>query len=64
MKLSVVIPAYNEEDTVKEVIDKVESVPVDKEIVVVDDASTDGTRDILKNLDGPGIKVILKDKNG
>ncbi|MGM0441544.1 MAG: glycosyltransferase family 2 protein, partial [Elusimicrobiota bacterium] len=33
-------------------------------IVVVDDASTDGTRDILKNLDGPGIKVILKDKNG
>ena len=50
MKLSVLIPVYNERDTVEEVVRRVRAVPVDKEIVVVDDFSTDGTRDVLHRL--------------
>lgn len=52
MKLSVIIPVYNEKNTINEVIDKVCSVDignVDKEVVVVDDGSTDGTAEILCN---------------
>lgn len=54
-KLSVIIPAYNEKDTIVEIIRKVKDVSllgVEKEIIVVDDASTDGTRDILKTISG------------
>ena len=50
MKLSVVIPVYNEAATIVEIIERVRAVDVDKEIVVVDDCSTDGTRDILKTM--------------
>src|SRR5690606_8269892 len=52
MKLSVVIPGYNERDTITSVIEKVASTPFDKEIIVVDDCSSDGTRDVLDGLDG------------
>jgi glycosyltransferase involved in cell wall biosynthesis len=48
MKLSIVIPVYNEEKTLVRVLETVGSVPYDKEIIVVDDGSQDGTRDILK----------------
>ncbi len=50
MKLSIVIPVYNERDTVLAVIDKVASTPFEKEIIVVDDCSKDGTRDVLAGL--------------
>ena len=50
MKLSIVIPCYNELHTIKNIIDAVKKSPVpDKEIIIVDDCSTDGTRDLLKN---------------
>jgi glycosyltransferase involved in cell wall biosynthesis len=49
MKLSVVIPVYNEELTIKEIIDRVLAVPIDKEMIVVDDGSTDRTPEILKS---------------
>ncbi len=62
-KLSVVIPVYNEERYIKEVIERVKNVPIDKEIIIVDDASTDGTREILKELEGEGIKVFYHKKN-
>ncbi len=49
MKLSVVIPVYNEKSTISEVIRKVREVPIEKEIIVVDDGSTDGTSEVLDN---------------
>ncbi|HHT9125899.1 MAG TPA: glycosyltransferase family 2 protein [Candidatus Brocadiia bacterium] len=50
MKLSVIIPVYNEEHTIVEIINRVKAVNINKEIIVVDDCSTDGTREILKSL--------------
>lgn len=49
--LSVVIPVYNERDTLLDLIDRVRAVPIRKEIVLVDDCSKDGTRDVLKKLE-------------
>jgi len=48
LRASVVIPCFNERDTVLELIDRVKAAPVDKEIIVVDDCSTDGTRALLQ----------------
>jgi glycosyltransferase involved in cell wall biosynthesis len=63
--LSVVIPCYNEAGTIEEVVRRVvEAAPADKEIIVVDDMSTDGTRDILEQrLNGRVSRVILQPKN-
>ncbi|HOV21701.1 MAG TPA: glycosyltransferase family 2 protein [bacterium] len=63
MKLSVIIPVYNERDTINKIIEKVRKVPIEKEIIIVDDGSTDGTQNILKNFNNKDIKVILKEKN-
>jgi glycosyltransferase involved in cell wall biosynthesis len=51
MKVSIVIPAYNERAFIEEVLLRVQASPIDKEIVVVDDLSTDGTRQVLEDLD-------------
>ena len=59
--LSVVIPVYNEAETIEEVVHRVERLPIPKEIVLVDDGSTDGTRDILRAMDRH--RVILKERN-
>lgn len=66
MKLSVVIPVYNEKSTIEQLVNLVRSVKgVDLEIVIVDDASTDGSVEILKNLEKkyPDTKVIYKTVN-
>lgn len=64
MKLSVIMPVFNEKKTIREIIAKVQAVPIEKELVIVDDASTDGTRDILKEYENtPGIKVYYHEKN-
>lgn len=52
MKLSVLIPVYNEADTIREIIQRVSNTPFEKEIIVTDDGSTDGTREILKEFEG------------
>jgi glycosyltransferase involved in cell wall biosynthesis len=50
MKLSVVMPVYNEIDTLEEILYQVQNVDPDKEIIIIDDGSTDGTREFLKTL--------------
>ena len=64
MKLSVVIPVYNERKTLDELISRVEAVNLEKEIIIVDDASTDGTRDLLKKYEErEKFKVIYQSRN-
>jgi glycosyltransferase involved in cell wall biosynthesis len=63
MKLSVLIPAYNEEATLKEVIQRVSEIDLEKEIVVVDDCSTDRTPDILASTTEDGLVVLTHDSN-
>lgn len=65
MKLSVIIPVYNEKNTIRQLLNQVNEVAVDKEIIVVDDCSDDGTRQILTQEFKPGenFKIILLDKN-
>jgi glycosyltransferase involved in cell wall biosynthesis len=64
MKLSVVIPVYNEADTVIEVIRRVRNTPYDTEIIVVNDGSTDGTRDRLERLpDADDLRLLRHETN-
>ncbi len=62
--LSVIIPVYNERNTIARVVSRVAALPLEKEIVIVDDCSTDGTIDVLKRLqDVPGIHVVFQPEN-
>ena len=61
--LSVVIPVYNERETIHDIIDAVEARPFRKEIIAVDDCSTDGTRDLLAAMQNENLKVFLHEKN-
>ncbi|MFV1965818.1 MAG: glycosyltransferase family 2 protein [Pirellulaceae bacterium] len=62
--LSVVIPVFNEKVTILEIIARVHALPVDTEIIVVDDCSTDGTRGWLEGLRGaPGLKLLFHPEN-
>ncbi len=65
MKLSIVIPCYNECRTIRQIVARVLEQPYEKEIIVVDDGSTDGSRDILRELAAahPEIRVVLQPKN-
>lgn len=67
MKVSIIIPAYNEKNTIHEVVSrtqKADTCGLEKEIVVVDDCSTDGTRDIIQELSSAGnIKAVFHERN-
>lgn len=70
MRLSVVIPVYNEEKTLRILVDKVRQVPIRKELILIDDCSKDRTRDVLKALEAEGgqddfnrIRIFFHDVN-
>ena len=63
VKLSVIMPVYNEAKTLAEIIAKVQESPIDKEMIIVDDASTDGTKEIIEKIVAPNIKKIFHEKN-
>ena len=64
MKITVLIPVYNEINTIKEILRRVKAMDVASEILIVDDGSQDGTRAILKEMDSSnGIRVLLHEKN-
>ena len=65
MKLSIVIPVYNEEATLAEIVRRVQATPYDKELIIVDDASRDRSREILQGLvkDYDNIRLFFHDRN-
>lgn len=64
MRLTVIIPVYNEVKTIREILRRVQATGLVDEILIVDDGSQDGTRDLLKNLeDSSPVKVIYHDRN-
>lgn len=58
MKLSILMPVFNEAPTIIEIVERVKSVPLEKEIVLVNDASSDGSGHILDRLIGPGVVAL------
>ncbi len=66
MKISVVIPVYNEKNTLHTLLSRVLSAPVgewEKEVIVVEDYSTDGTREMLKSNPPAGVRIVFHEKN-
>lgn len=63
MKLSVVIPVYNEKATIRELVEQVKAVDIDKEIIIVDDGSNDGTRELLHELADESTRIVLHERN-
>ena len=62
-KLSIVIPVYNEKDTIDEIVRRVQNVEFEKEIIIVDDCSNDGTRDKINKISGNNIKKLFHEEN-
>jgi len=64
VKLSVVMACFNEKGTIEQIIARVLAAPYEKELLIIDDGSTDGTRQLLQQIDGtPGVRVFLQSEN-
>ena len=61
--LSIIVPIYNERKTLKQVLEQIQGLSLEKELVLVDDFSTDGTRELLASFKSPQIKVLYHDQN-
>ena len=63
VRISVVIPVFNEAETLRKLLAKVEAIEIDKEVIIVDDGSTDGTRDLLTKMSRPDRVVVFHETN-
>jgi glycosyltransferase involved in cell wall biosynthesis len=63
LKLSILVPIYNERATVLEIVRRVQAAPFEKEIIAVDDGSTDGTRELLPEVEKEGVIVLYHERN-
>ncbi len=66
LTLSVIIPCYNEVDTIEEILRRVLAVGIAKEIIIVDDGSTDGSRDVLQRIEAeglPNVRIVYHERN-
>jgi len=63
VKLSVVVPVFNEKKTIKDVYERIRAVDITKEIILVDDCSTDGTREIVKGLAADDTRLFFHEQN-
>lgn len=65
MKLSIIMPVFNEEKNILKILRKVQAVklPMDKEIIIIDDGSKDKTRELLSKIKSKGVKIFLHEKN-
>ena len=63
LKLSIVMPVYNERNFIEEILSRVLAAPYDKEVIIVDDGSTDGTREYLQSLTDERVRLFLQDFN-
>lgn len=63
MLLSVIVPVYNEEKYLREVLKKINAVPIEKQVIIVDDGSTDGTKALLDMIDYPNYEMIHHNRN-
>jgi glycosyltransferase involved in cell wall biosynthesis len=62
-RLTIIMPVYNERSTVLEILRRVRELPIDKEIIIVDNCSTDGTRELIKNIPHSDVRIILQQRN-
>ena len=62
-RTSIIVPVYNEEKTVVDVIEHLKKLPFNKEIIIIDDGSTDGTREILSNIKDLAVKIVFHETN-
>jgi len=63
VKISVIVPVFNEKETLEQILEKVKNLNIEKEIIIVDDYSTDGTREILEKISDKNVKVIYHSEN-
>lgn len=64
MKLSVIIPVYNEKKTILEIVRRIQNLPIHTEIIILDGCSTDGTREVLNTVHETNVKVIFEEHRG
>jgi dolichol-phosphate mannosyltransferase len=63
MNISVIMPIYNEEKTLMTILERVQAVPIEKEIIIVDDCSVDGTRALLKTITSDNVLIYYHERN-
>ena len=63
MKLSIIIPVYNEKKTIIKILGRINKIKVSKEIIIIDDYSNDGSREIIKKINQKNVKKIFHKKN-